>query len=690
MTIKNENIDIVLSIKKNKNKYIADIKTFYLNKYSFQLSGRLDIDLDKGEFSHTGGYNLFGVNGGARIDFKDFIVNYSLYSNEFESLEFLKEIATLSEELQTWLFNNIKVTKYKIDSLQGEIDFNKKELDFSNVKGVLKLTEPKVEFDPKLDKVISKSGVINLKDEKLDIELEEPKYLGIVLQNTKLMIDHLFHGKSDLNLDFTIKSKIGPQIKRILSAYDIDLPIVQKSSFSTADISLDIGLDDDHVDVKAKVTAHNTYILIEGIGVKFDDLSVDVTNDKIKIFSKTFYFKDKLRAGTKLTLDTNTMKMDGKLNIKKFLLTTQSGRVLANVNQQSTDIEVDLNDNLIAFLKKYNIYFDVTKELVKIYINDFKLVKYSAPMLSLFKVNNGNMIIKTKDFDIIDATIFAKEIGFPIYAKDGKRITGMEFLLHDEPAFTSIKSTDGLVDINVGNYTEAKIKNIDFNVEEYLDNEKKTLSNNDLSEYPSAIITGTNSHMGYNKNSFEFQNYEIRTQDNTISVVAKLNDSDFVFSKSEQEIRFKLQNLDHKIINKYFNSNALIDGRYNVKGYGTTDNIRGHVDFKNSTLKDMKFVNNIFAVINTIPSILTLSNAGFNNKGYLVERGDMDYSYSNDSLYLSNNDVKSKNFNVKGNDAIDLKDDIIDMNLTITFFKELVETQIQITGKLNNPIVKLF
>ncbi|MDY0116222.1 MAG: AsmA-like C-terminal domain-containing protein, partial [Sulfurimonadaceae bacterium] len=137
---------------------------------------------------------------------------------------------------------------------------------------------------------------------------------------------------------------------------------------------------------------------------------------------------------------------------------------------------------------------------------------------------------------------------------------------------------------------------------------------------------------------------------------------------------------------------------------GTIDDFKGVLYLKDSTIKDYKIINNILAFVNTIPSLVTFSLPGYNNKGLFVTKGYVKF-HAKDFLFdISDILLESKEISILGKGKIDYKKDSVDLELNlktdlgssvskipiigyIFLDKQNIGTTLKVEGTLQDPSV---
>ena len=693
IAIKYRDFQARVAILKVKNqKFKVKIKEFKSKSMNFFITADLEFDLRSKQGKLYFDYNFSNIDGSGKIDYVDKILDVNLYSNNFSDMTLLEKFLDLgkdNKELNDWIFHNIKASNYKINKASLKFDTNSMSLDTNSLMVQLQLDNVQILFNKKLQPIKVKKLMLNIKNNRFFLSSNNATYHKKPLKRVNAYITNLLTKNPLLGVELKLNSYIDKKIIKILKAYDINIPINQTKSPSSIEFKLKLSLSDEYMDIQTKVKSKKSRVSISNLVIDFDDLEVIVNNSKIKISSDTFYISNKVKAGINLDIDTKSLTSNGMLNIKKLLVTTQSGRVLVDENYHTTPIFMDFNDEVLVEFEEYHTLFAIDDK-IEIIVDSFLNLNKQVPLLKQYSVKDGVLMINTTNFDVISGVFYANAIDLPLFNKDFTPINSMPFSFLDDPTTTYIDSDDGRIKVVSADINNIEIKDIDIDLDSYI-KQNRAQNSSSTSTLPNMSVKLKNIGFKFHNNMFDLKQADIKSKDDILKSKIVIDNSDINITKKDGKYRIKANNITHEMMNKLLNSNSFIDGKFKLDARGTPDIIKGHIDIYNTTIKNMTLLNNIFAFINTIPAILTFDfSAGYNSDGYYIKKGGFDFTYSNKSFFISNIKFKSDSFNIKGNGAIGLEDDTIDMSLNIEFLKGLSNKNISISGKLDNPDVSLF
>ncbi|MBN2824807.1 MAG: AsmA-like C-terminal domain-containing protein, partial [Campylobacterales bacterium] len=182
------------------------------------------------------------------------------------------------------------------------------------------------------------------------------------------------------------------------------------------------------------------------------------------------------------------------------------------------------------------------------------------------------------------------------------------------------------------------------------------------------------------------------------------------FKKVGDNIAIDAVNIDDEMLHPLINFKALKGGRYRLHLAGDIDNtIHGKIIIDGGMVEKFQGYNNMLAFLNAIPALMTLSNPGFNDKGYQIKSGEIEYSIINQKL------IKFKSIRIVGGSStiigvgeINLADNSVKIDLAVQTAREIgkvvgaipivgyilvgdgksIAMGVTVRGSLDNPEVK--
>jgi hypothetical protein len=604
--------------------------------------------------------------------------NYSFFLN--------KITANKHNDKLTYKIDSTKLISSRINAISSTINGNKKEILNKLIKGIFdgfnftiennKFNIPNKNLTSQ--KIIFNNAIIN--DLKIDFQ---KKYAS-------------FNSKEYFN------KKINDILKKELN---ISIPLTQISGKNNITGIVNF---DKNISFNIKIHSKKPVLKLDIFPLMAKEANVSVT----PTYTSFKVNKSNLKIAQKINL---FFTGDGKVNYQPLILTLKGFienfiiEPILNVRNFKEEARMDLN-TLELFLKNSHTYInlkrkniiinDLTallpytplKDIVKnglIYISFAKNIKaltYIKPFLPIFYIHNNKPIqtLSKYGIDKIMLNIELNKNRFILYNDY------IQFFLEKNNVFLSLKN----IDINLYPLEKFYYKNLDTN---------NTKNKN-------IIINLTNANILYKTHKFLSQKAIIKEINNSVSIISHYKKSYIKgytkqkyfllegknFNKEEFEAFlpkinfFKKINLDFTLIKS--------PDEYYI----------GNIYINNAIVKQLKALNNIVAFLNTIPSLLSLSNPGFSAKGYKIKKGNIQYLLYKKILYIKRSKIIGQNIDFISRGFIDFNKNYINLKTTAILKLKLkkipligkglsylflgkdgnIKVNIIIKGKLDNPKIE--
>ncbi len=222
-------------------------------------------------------------------------------------------------------------------------------------------------------------------------------------------------------------------------------------------------------------------------------------------------------------------------------------------------------------------------------------------------------------------------------------------------------------------------KNIDFDFKKFQD--PKNADDKPALKY---VLYWENSAITYNGYKFKFNKADIVSKGRSKKIILTDTDgSSMTVNTDVNHLVMQSYNLSGDYVNSIFNKDLVKGG--NIEFFlnkGNIDTLEGTVKLKDTTLKELQFVDNLLLFVNSAPALInpllglpTLFRFGKNKftvNGYHVIDGSFDFTYYKSKNILEIKDIKTigniNNFN--GSLQIDLNTDTIRGNVNVVFLKD--------------------
>ena len=163
-------------------------------------------------------------------------------------------------------------------------------------------------------------------------------------------------------------------------------------------------------------------------------------------------------------------------------------------------------------------------------------------------------------------------------------------------------------------------------------------------------------------------------------------------------------NFNDSFMEKLFATSKFSKGALSFTFNGAFDDFSGIIEIENTILKEYKALNNVFAFVNTVPSLVTFSVPDYSQKGLHVENMYVGFTAKKGLYDLSDLSLTSKEIKIDGKGSMNLNVDTLDLDLNlktdlgskaskipivgyILFGKKSISTSLKVTGSIYDPSV---
>ncbi len=139
------------------------------------------------------------------------------------------------------------------------------------------------------------------------------------------------------------------------------------------------------------------------------------------------------------------------------------------------------------------------------------------------------------------------------------------------------------------------------------------------------------------------------------------------------QANLRLSNFSDKFLNQVWQRDIFSGGLFNFKGVYNDGALKGQISVQNTTYNDLSIVQNILALIDTIPALLTFRKPGLGANGYEIKKGTIDFMINNEFLVLENIDLVGSSIDVEGGGLVKLNTKELDVVLKASTLKRLAD-----------------
>nr|MDA3946978.1 AsmA-like C-terminal domain-containing protein [Helicobacteraceae bacterium] len=166
-------------------------------------------------------------------------------------------------------------------------------------------------------------------------------------------------------------------------------------------------------------------------------------------------------------------------------------------------------------------------------------------------------------------------------------------------------------------------------------------------------------------------------------------------------------NLNDKFMDGLAKFSDFKGGKFSFFLTGIDNKIDGVVQIKDTIVKDYKILNNVFALLNTIPALVTFSVPHYTSKGLKVHEGYASFTVEDNVININGFHVKAEEIAFNGTGSVNLTNMTHDVEMSLVTEagtnlskipllgyilvgkeEDTVTTTITMSGKLEDPVIK--
>lgn len=459
---------------------------------------------------------------------------------------------------------------------------------------------------------------------------------------------------------------------------------------------------DKKINIKSKETIR---INVDDLEFVLNKTSVDIIKNNINIKHFSFDIKDLLK--TAFSGSYNFTHKTGLLKVESIKIEDKTiGNIFSNQDTLSLSIAA-LDDKLVLKSEELNVDYVQTDTAWKLKLNSLSKISKYSKLLRDYNVTDGYLTVQ-KNIGTTQ-TNFDSKIKYPY-----KILTNNDVLIEEYRIKGNIDNNSKNISLNVNNSIDVNISNdikitankVGININAVLDliNNKNTSNNKGFNK--NIIFDATDSFLYIgNKRHVLSDDINLQYSDNKINAQLTYKDGSAGFKLENNKFYLYGDKFNDKFMDNLFAFSKFKGGDLSFSINGTTKEYDGIFYIKNTVIIDYKLLNNIFAFINTIPSLVTFSLPNYDKDGLVVKSSYVNFHFKDDILNISDIYLDSEEIDILGRGTASFKNNSIDLKLNlktdlgstlskvpvvgyILFDKDSLSTSLSVSGKLSDPDVK--
>ncbi|RXI35676.1 DUF3971 domain-containing protein, partial [Arcobacter aquimarinus] len=338
----NKFVNLSSKIDTSSNTISFDLHSLYLKDIKLKFDGKVKIDYFNEKLNYFGNFYYEDIKSSLNLEMNKEIAKFYLVSEPFKNLKFLKNFLNLPLVAEEWMYDNVE-GEMKLKEFYGEFDLKNNKVIEKSLVGKAIINKAKIRFHKDVDVINTESLNVTFKDNNLHFDLINPIYKEKNIEGSFVTIHNLtsyLNGEVEVNIK--TDDKLDRDILDILKAYNINLPIVQKSGTTNASLTLIFPYDlQKNMTTKGEFLINNAEVSIGNFSFKTKNSTVNLDGTKIYIKNSDFKYQEMIDAIVNLELDTKTLKSSGEALIKNLQIKKDNNEKIVEIKDKKTLLEMD-------------------------------------------------------------------------------------------------------------------------------------------------------------------------------------------------------------------------------------------------------------------------------------------------------------------------------------------------------------
>ena len=644
----------------------AIIDLIYIKKYDIRLSGKLVYNYKKDTALVRGSAEYRDIHADFMLNKKKKILYFTMKSGQFAQLKPLIDQFPISPKIAPWITDRVKAEHYRLESLKGAARIDKKGIRLipDSLTGAALLQNASVDFKDGLKIVKAEEMKVLFRKGNLYFEPTRPYYDAVGLAGSRVSIVDLLNPKSViLKLDLKFDTTLGPELLKIVNAYGIDIPLLQKSGTTDSRVRIDVDLKAKKVTCMCDFRPKKGEIEIGGLKlpvsngwVHIEDGTVTLSN--IGLRSKLY----QLSADGKIDLGAKSANLN--LDVKSFRL-EKEGETFFSIQNRKLPVKIRYRESVIVSLPSLGTEIKVSKKNGSgtIKIADIRLLKESLKNLPI-TVNGGHLTITTKDFKHFAFEGLLKRRDCFIYENDSSCLSQIPIYGTASDKGFILRGFQNRFVFNAEKSTII-LKNLNLDLKKYFDD----LESGSGGKMKRKIkISAKNSTLRYGKSKLVTDRYLLGIlPGGNFHFRGSLGQDTVTVTKKGEKLEIKADRISDRMLHPLINFGGLQKGRYSLRMSGVPGKMmQGEIKLENGIMSNFKAYNNVLALINTLPALATLNSPGFSAKGFVIRSGVIKFTvFEGRLLTFDSVLIKGKSATISGDGVVNIETGKIDIDLAI-------------------------
>lgn len=331
-----------------------------------------------------------------------------------------------------------------------------------------------------------------------------------------------------------------------------------------------------------------------------------------------------------------------------------------------------------------------------------KIYPYS-PILQYFGIPSGNLKLQSSEFESFNVSGEVSNLDYPLYDKDAKKLDS--YLLEgviDKKGIRISSQNKKFLFVKDGNISKIILDGYNLRIDEVFSSKIPILAElNKESESTEKLTPAQrveqetfikakqryerehriSPHITYleaKDMDFYLNDYVVPSDVASVSIRDGVIRADVTYGNGVANVdmaysraNLRLSNFSAAFLNRVWGREIFKGGLFNFKGIYDEGALKGEISMQNTIYRDLAIVQNVLALIDTIPALLTFRKPGLGAEGYEVKNGKVDFAINDQFLVLENINLVGSSIDVEGGGLVNLKNQELDIVLKASTLKTL-------------------
>ncbi len=698
--------EIAGMITPQKGGLVATLPLIHLKKQHLMMEGNVSYGYQTERLTFKGRYSITGIKGNVQLQLKNSKATFFVNSHEVGTISPLLDLFEIKKENRAWIDKKVQAKEYRLISFRGSGKISAEGFtpDIDTMQAEALLHGVTIRFEKTLRPVIASQVRIRFHDNRLDFDLEDPLYHQKRMNGSQVALLNLTGKKhSRLLLKLKFHTRYDKEVNQILRAYHIKIPLIQKKGKMQTTVNLDVDLNTERTKVEGRVfISKDSLLLLGGTPLHLNGGEVTFTKNRVALWSVPLYEKwfDGVVNGF-INLDTQKGKL--QVDIKHLLLGKKGDTSLQIKRQKKVPLLLSYKKDLTFEFPRYRLKIEVDKKGGMTITN--KDIKPLLPFIKNLplKLSNGKFRLYTRDYKKYTFSGEATWKQSYLYKKGGY-LSAVPFEGSVRNDTLQLKAFRGNLSYD-SRKSRIQLRNINIDAKKmlalYAGKKGKTLKK--------LRVSAKNSMIRYGKYVLLTDAFDLSVSGKNTTFNATKEGDRVHIEKNGNSLVVQADKIKDKMLQALIHFNGLHGGRYSLELLGSVKGeLKGVIDIKGGAIESFKAYNDLIALFNTIPALMTLSDPGFSKKGYVVRTGKIEFRILQDKVVFDKIYIDGKSSTIAGKGTVALESGALNIDLAIRTAREVgkvlgnlplvgyilfgkdksITTGVKIVGTLDKPNAK--